>query len=224
MLEKIKLVWKNRTLASKIHLFIALGGVLIGVYFVVALRTPPHNAVSSDKLMLTSSSSSHASVSSSKKSTSAASDKITVDVEGAVVKPGVYTISADKRVVDVIALAGGLSASADAHSINQAAKLKDEDVIFVAKVGETAPAAGNSAASSNSAASGKAGASGAKVNINTADLTELQTLSGVGAKKAQDIIDYRTKNGAFKTVEDLGNVAGFGDKTLEKLKDSITVD
>ncbi|MGM9887293.1 MAG: ComEA family DNA-binding protein, partial [Lactococcus sp.] len=52
----------------------------------------------------------------------------------------------------------------------------------------------------------------------------LQTLSGIGSKKAQDIIDYRTQNGNFKTVDELGKVSGFGSKTLEKLKDLITID
>ena len=60
-----------------------------------------------------------------------------------------------------------------------------------------------------------------KININQADLTELQKLTGVGQKKAQDIIDFRTKNGDFKSLEDLGKVSGFGDKTLEKLKDEL---
>jgi competence protein ComEA helix-hairpin-helix repeat region len=57
-----------------------------------------------------------------------------------------------------------------------------------------------------------------KININQADLIELQKLTGVGQKKAQDIIDFRTKNGDFKSLEDLGKVSGFGDKTLEKIE------
>ncbi len=63
-----------------------------------------------------------------------------------------------------------------------------------------------------------------KININTADLTELQQLSGVGAKKAQDILDYCSENGSFESVEELTKVSGFGPKTLEKLKEAITVD
>lgn len=126
---------------------------------------------------------------------------------------------------DLITLAGGFTAQADQNSVNLAAKLKDEEVIYIAKVGEQAPSAlTESQTPADTTSSGQTGSSTTeKVNINTADLTELQTLSGIGAKKAQDIIDYRTQNGPFQAVEDLGNVSGFGDKTLAKLKDSITV-
>lgn len=64
----------------------------------------------------------------------------------------------------------------------------------------------------------------AVVNINTATPAELQTLKGIGAKKAADIVAYREQNGPFKTVEDLTKVKGIGAKTLEKLKPEITVD
>ena len=63
----------------------------------------------------------------------------------------------------------------------------------------------------------------AAVNINTATKSELESLKGVGPSKAQAIIDYRTKNGPFKTTDDLNNVPGFGDKTTAKLKSSVTV-
>ena len=63
----------------------------------------------------------------------------------------------------------------------------------------------------------------AVVNINTASKTELQTLKGIGAKKADAIIEYRTQNKGFKTVEDLANVKGIGTKTVEKLKSEISV-
>ena len=62
-----------------------------------------------------------------------------------------------------------------------------------------------------------------KININTADATELQQLSGIGEKKAADIIKYREENGSFQAVEDLTKVSGIGEKTLENLKDSITI-
>jgi comEA protein len=64
---------------------------------------------------------------------------------------------------------------------------------------------------------------GAKVNINTADAAALETLPGIGPAKAKAVIDYREKNGAFKTIDDLKNVSGIGDKTLEGLRDKVTV-
>ena len=61
------------------------------------------------------------------------------------------------------------------------------------------------------------------VNINTADLTKLQTLSGIGEKKAEAIIAYREENGSFKSIEELKEVSGIGEKTVEKLRASITI-
>ena len=75
----------------------------------------------------------------------------------------------------------------------------------------------------SSDASGASGTNNGKVNINTADLTTLQTLSGVGPATAQKIIDYRTANGKFKTIEDIKKVSGIGEKTFEKFKDKICV-
>ncbi len=62
-----------------------------------------------------------------------------------------------------------------------------------------------------------------KININTADLTQLQTLTGIGEVKAKAIIEYRNTYGRFNSVEELKNVSGIGDKTFEKIKDLITV-
>lgn len=63
-----------------------------------------------------------------------------------------------------------------------------------------------------------------KINLNKADLSSLQTISGVGAKRAQDILDYRDSQGGFKTIDDLKNVSGIGEKTLEKLRQDVTID
>lgn len=63
----------------------------------------------------------------------------------------------------------------------------------------------------------------AAVNLNTASETELQAVKGIGPAKAKAIVDYRTKNGSFKKVEDLQNVSGFGAKSVEKLKPELTV-
>jgi len=142
-----------------------------------------------------------------------------VDLKGAVTKPNVYQISPDERLVDLIKEAGGFTDQADQKSINLSAKLKDEEVIYVPKIGENSSTE-NTDSSANSVTS-QVSTTTEKININQADVTELQKLTGVGQKKAQDIIDFRTKNGDFKSLEDLGKVSGFGDKTLEKLKDEL---
>ena len=132
---------------------------------------------------------------------------IMVDIKGAVKKPAVYQVDSHARVGDVIALAGGMTSQADNKSVNLAQKVTDEMIIYVASIGENITVIPS-----------------ATVNINTADMTQLQSLTGIGAKKAQDIIDYREQNGPFKTPEDLANVSGFGEKTIEKLRENITVD
>lgn len=150
-------------------------------------------------------------------------DRITVDLKGAVKKPAVYTLKQDSRVNDPLLLAGGVTDQADTKSINLAQKLTDEMVVYVASIGEDSPV-------EIAGTKGDVGAdsietqSTDKININTADLAQLQRLSGVGMKKAQDIIDYREQNGKFNQPEDLGNVSGFGEKSLEKLKGSVAVD
>ena len=146
-------------------------------------------------------------------------DEIIVDVKGAVKKPGIYKLSSKNRVSDAVASAGGFTEEAERKGINLAKKLQDEAEVYVPLRGE----ADTNHLLENTGNTNKT-AKKAKININTADLTELQQLSGVGAKKAQDILDYRSENGSFQTVEELSKVSGFGPKTLEKLKEAITVD
>ena len=147
---------------------------------------------------------------------------VTVDVKGAVKKPGVYQLQSNSRVHDALEKAGGLTDEADLKSVNQAQKLSDEAVVYVAKVGENAVDVTTSAPAS--ATSGTGQAKSAPVNLNTATEADFQTISGIGQKRAQDIIAYREANGRFKSVDDLKNVSGIGAKTLEKLKEYVTVD
>ena len=146
-------------------------------------------------------------------------NEIIVDVKGAVKKPGIYKLSSKNRVSDAVASAGGFTEEAERKGINLAKKLQDEAEVYVPVRGE---------AETNHLLETKDNTSKTvektKININTADLTELQQLSGVGAKKAQDILDFRSENGSFQSVEELTKVSGFGPKTLEKLKEAITVD
>ena len=154
-------------------------------------------------------------------SVSDAPEIITVDVKGAVKQPGVYELRSNSRVHDAIYKAGGMTADANSQSVNLAQKLTDEAVIYVAKEGEDVPALGSSESpATSSAPAEKTG----KVHLNRATESELQTVSGIGQKRAQDIIAYREANGPFRSVDDLKNVSGIGEKTLEKLRDAFTVD
>lgn len=158
---------------------------------------------------------------SSAKSSSAA--EVYVDVDGAVVRPGVYRLKDGARVSQAIDAAGGLTAEADVAGLNRASKVTDGQKIYVPTVGEQQAAAAVGGAESGAATTPGAGSSSELVNINTASAAELQTLSGIGPSMAQSIIDERTKNGAFASVDDLMRVSGIGEKKFAKIKDCICV-
>ncbi|MCG1012794.1 helix-hairpin-helix domain-containing protein [Tepidanaerobacter sp. GT38] len=149
-------------------------------------------------------------------------EKIVVHVAGAVKNPGVYTLDEGKRVKDAIEIAGGALPEADLLRLNLAQKIHDEDKLYVPKIGET-PEQLEQANESYGATVGISSKSDGKVNINTADETELIQLPGIGPATAQKIIDYRTTNGFFKSIEDIKKVSGIGDKKFEQLKDKIRV-
>ena len=139
---------------------------------------------------------------------------IFVDIKGEVKKPGVYQMKVGDRVKDALDAAGGLTAEADSQKVNLAQRVEDQMVIVVPKVGEEAEAIPAGAMSKEASKEGK-------VNINTATVEELKTLKGVGEKKAEAIIEYRKKNGSFKTKEDLMKVRGIGKKLFESFEERI---
>lgn len=149
--------------------------------------------------------------------------EVYVDVDGAVARPGVYRLKEGARVSQAIDAAGGLTAEADVTGLNRASKITDGQKIYVPTVGEQQAAAAVGGAESGAATTLGAGSSSGLVNINTASAAELQTLSGIGPSMAQSIIDERTKNGAFASVDDLMRVSGIGEKKLAKIKDCICV-
>lgn len=144
-----------------------------------------------------------------------------VDVKGAVKQPGMYEVTSDMRVLNVIDMAGGFLEEADANQINYAEKLDDQMVIYVPKKGEKVDDVAIADKGKQTTKNDQTDT--AQVNINNATKEELMTLNGVGEKKAEKIIEYREENGSFKTTEDIKNVSGFGEKTYESLKESITI-
>ena len=226
MIEEMKeKILEHKTVAS------VLGTVLVMlVMFFAWSSMESHKAEVQNDLpaLSTSFSTSSRETSQPKTVTSASkteSDKIFVDIKGAVRKEGVYELTSGSRVTDVVKLAGGFTDDADKKSVNLAEKVADEAVIYVARVGEEVTPASTPSQAKNTAPSGaQQDADSAQINLNTATLEELQTISGIGAKRAQDIIDYRDNNGGFSSVDDLKNVSGIGEKTLEKLKAEVTVD
>jgi competence protein ComEA len=138
---------------------------------------------------------------------------INVYVSGAVQKPDVYALPLNAIVKDAIAAAGGPAADADLDRINLAARLADQMQVHVPRHGEAAPPPPDGSAP---------GAATGKININTASVAELDQLSGIGPVLAQNIVDYRTTHGPFKTVDALNDVKGIGDALLAKIRDSVT--
>lgn len=144
---------------------------------------------------------------------------IIVDIKGAVVNPKEYSLVEGARVRELIEAAGGLTAEADENSIHFSKVLKDEECIVVYKKGEVQT---NNSISTNPLEVLQ-GNKNEKLNINKATLDQLATLYGIGEVKAKAIIEYREKNGGFKSIEDLDKVDGIGSKTVDKLRDKVDI-
>jgi competence protein ComEA len=136
---------------------------------------------------------------------------IYVHILGQVRHPGLYALDDGARGVDIVAAAGGFTEKADPAGINLARFLTDGEQIVVPAKGEVIASGG-----------GAAGAGG-KVNLNTADASALDTLPRIGPAMAQRILDWREKNGRFGSVEDLLDVPGIGQSTLDGMRDLVTV-
>lgn len=146
-------------------------------------------------------------------------EKVYVDVKGEVVNPGLYEVRQGDRLKFVIDKAGGFTKNADKKLMNLAVKVTDEMMIYVPKIGEveTTPQSLPSPVSSGTE-SGED-----KLNINTASQAEFETLPGIGPSKAATFIQYREENGPFKSIEEITNIPGIGEKTFEKLQEHIFV-
>ena len=139
---------------------------------------------------------------------------ILVDVAGWVRRPGVYEFADGARVIDAIDAAGGARPGAVLSSLNLAAPLVDGTQVLVTKESQSAP--------TTETGTGASGATGL-VNVNSATNAELETLPGIGEVIAQAIVDHRTENGPFTSVEQLVDVSGIGDATLENIRELVTV-
>ena len=147
-----------------------------------------------------------------------------VDIKGEVLRPGVYEFSCVSRIQEVIKKAGGFTEEADETKINLAQKISDQMQIIVPNLHskqEGGVTEGNSE-KGNSSNTIPSNSKQGTVNINTATLEELQTIKGIGKKKAEAILQYRKEHGAFRTKEDLLQVKGIGKKALEVIENQVT--
>jgi competence protein ComEA len=151
--------------------------------------------------------------------------EIMVYVTGAVKAPGVYTLQEGQRLKDAIEKAGGFLDDADLLSVNLAKRLNDEDAFYIPKVDEAEADDTKqiSGSSGNEVFSKSPFLDDGKVNINKADINELDSLPGIGPATAQKIIDYRAEHGPFKSIDEIKNVSGIGEKKFENIKEKIKV-
>ncbi|MGQ7412957.1 helix-hairpin-helix domain-containing protein [Streptococcus suis] len=199
----------------------AVAGLLMATFLIFSQPAKSDQTGLTDFPQLEQTSSSSELVEETSAEASEEPSQLVVDVKGAVVKPGLYTLEAEARVNDAVEAAGGLTSQADPKSVNLAQKLSDEAVVYVASKDENISVV---ASTTTSSAMSQEEKNTNLVNLNTATETDLQTISGIGAKRAADIIAYREANGGFKSVDDLNNVSGIGDKTMESIRPYVTVD
>ncbi len=150
-------------------------------------------------------------------------ERITVFICGAVQSSGVYDLSSDARVIDAVAAAGGFSAGADREWHNLARRVSDGERLRILTEEETDLLRQEGMTSEEGRSSALSDDTDMPVNINTAPLEILMTLPGIGESRARAILDYRNRNGAFASTDELRNVSGIGDKLYERIAGRITV-
>lgn len=168
------------------------------------------------------------------------STKLYFDIKGSVKKPGVYEFTQGDKIIDAINKAGGLTKNATTNNLNLSKKLTNEMVIYVFSKNELTTTKAlepvsnaseckcetieiNNCFDKNTTNESNKDTVPAKININTDNKEKLMTISGIGSSKADAIIEYRNKNGNFKTTEDIMNVSGISKTIYDKIKDIITV-
>ncbi|MDE7000085.1 MAG: ComEA family DNA-binding protein [Lachnospiraceae bacterium] len=154
-----------------------------------------------------------------------AAPRVYVYVCGAVELPGVYSLRQGSRLYEAVELAGGLTADADENCLNMARQIADGEQVVILTQEEALALreAGAYAYPPGDAAQGVSAQDPGLVNINTATVTELTTVSGIGASRAQAIVDYRERNGRFGSIDDIKKVDGIKDGLFSKIKDKITI-
>ena len=216
MINLKKLISDKKETIKNIIILVII--ILIGIYYFFRENSNNYEEINKSDIIIESNENIKNSVSEED-----IEENIKVYIIGEVKTPGVIELNAGSRLEDAIILAGGTTNLSDLSKINLARVLEDGQKIYIPSINEN----GNDNLqeveeleeydTNNNLKSAK------KININTATITELCTLSGVGESLANKIIKYREENGKFKTIEDLKNVNGIGDKKYESLKDYICV-
>lgn len=217
---------QNINLKNKI--IIAVGVIIIaitvGIYFYRTTKDNSEIEITEDNLTT------NTAVENNNEIVEEENNTIVVHITGEINYPGVVVLKEGARVVDAIEAGGGETDKADLSSLNLAYMLSDGEKIYVPNKEETSQesqgreyitsAKDNSEQSENGA---KSTGTNFKININTAKQEELTQITGIGESTAKKIIEYRTKNGKFKSIEDIKNIPGIGDSKFNAMKEEITV-
>lgn len=217
---------QNINLKTKI--IIAVGAIIIaitvGIYFYRTTKDNSEIEITEDNLTT------NTAVENNNEIVEEENNTIVVHITGEINYPGVVVLKEGARVVDAIEAGGGETDKADLGSLNLAYMLSDGEKIYVPNKEETSQesqereyitsAKDNSEQSENGA---KSTGTNFKININTAKQEELTQITGIGESTAKKIIEYRTQNGKFKSIEDIKNIPGIGDSKFNAMKEEITV-
>lgn len=142
---------------------------------------------------------------------------IVVEIKGEVINPDVYSLNEGSIIKDLIEIAGGLTENADISNINRAKEIKNHELIVIRNINDPNIEEKDVAKYNETNEESDDG----KISINDSDLSKLKEIPGIGDVKANAIILYREKNNGFKSIDELKNIDGIGEKTFEKIKDSI---
>jgi len=149
--------------------------------------------------------------------------QIIVHVAGEVINPGLVTLAENSRIDNAISAAGGVTELADVSKINLAYVLQDGQKIYIPSIYDEEELVYIEVSAGDNIVIPTESPQSNLINLNTATQAELQTLPGVGESTAKKIIDYRTKNGKFKQIEDIMNVSGIGEAKFNAIKDNICI-
>ena len=235
IMEKIK-----KNIFGIVGLLVGILSVCGSVFYVLGNKCPQCESCSSDLI-------SYVSLDDEEEKTEEVDVKmIKCDIKGAVKKPGVYELKEGMTISDGIEAAGGITSSGTTNNINLSKKLSDEMVVYVFTKNELKSSSSTNSVvcevpkcecetvainnntidasnNSNTTTSSTSSANDGLISINSNSIEELTQLEGIGEARAQAIIDYRKEHGDFKTIEDIQNVSGIGEKAFEKIKNRIKV-
>lgn len=147
-------------------------------------------------------------------------EKMYVHIVGEVINQGVYILESGDRIIDIIDKAGGITENADLGRVNLAYKLSDGQKIYIPNVNEKNEDIHDAVIDDNCLYN-SVGENNKKININSANANQLETIVGIGPSTALKIIEYRNKNGKFKTIDELKNISGIGESKFESIKEFI---